>query len=272
MIKILVVDQSTESCCSVRKVLPEAGIPGFSVDFKMSYREILEGFRGTNYDLCLIDSACGNGLRLFTQARSLGFVAPVILVTSDDAREAVNAIRSGVSDCLVRDDLTAAGIERLICSVVEQAREAAQENERARRYLALVDNADEVIFTHDLHGNCTSMNTAAAQLTGYLQEELLNLPVLKLVAPAYREAVRQMIRETLSMRRQTSCEIEIVTKQGHTLFFEGNSHLVYHQGRAVEVQWIARNLEPSNRSISALFQGAQLHSATSINDSQPISA
>lgn len=271
MIKILVVDQAAESCFSVRKALPESGIPGFTVDLKFSYREILDGFRGTDYDLCVIDSACGNGPRLFAQARSLGFIAPIILVTSDDAREAVNAIRSGVSDCLVRDDLTAAGIERLFCSVVEQARATAQENDRARRYLALVDNADEVIFTHDLNGNCTSMNTTAAQLTGYLQEELLNLPVLKLVAPAYCEAVRQMIRETLSMRRQTSCEIEIVTKQGHTLFFEANSHLVYHQGRAVEVQWIARSLGSSKQPTRALFHGAQLHEDTSIKDSRNVS-
>lgn len=271
MIKILVVDQAAESCCSVRQVLPESGISGFTVDFRFSYREILEGFRGT-YDLCVIDSACGNGPRLFAQARSLGFMAPVILVTSDDAREAVSAIRSGVADCLVREDLTAAGIERLICSVVELAREAAQEFERARRYLALVDNADEVIFTHDLNGNCTSMNTTAAQLTGYSQEELLHLPVLELVAPSHRETVRQMIRETLSMRCQTSCEIEIVTKQGQTLFFEGNSHLVYHQGRAVEVQWRARKLGSTNQSPRALFQGMQLHSSASSKDSQNVSA
>ena len=94
MIKILVIDHAAGSCRGIRKVLPATGIPGCLIKFTTGYRDILEEFRGKAYDVCLIDSASGNGLKLFSQARSLGFGAPVILVTSNDAREAVNAIRS----------------------------------------------------------------------------------------------------------------------------------------------------------------------------------
>jgi PAS domain S-box-containing protein len=200
MIKILVIDHAG-SCRGIRKVLPETGIPGFKINFTTSYRDILEGFRETVYDVCVIDSAAGNGPKLFAQARSLGYAAPVILVTSNDPGEAVNAIRSGVADCLIRDDMTAAGIERLICSVVEQAKESAQQNERAQRYLALIDNADEIIFTHDLTGNLTSMNTAAEQLIGYAQDEWLSQPISKIVGYAHREVAQQMIQQTLDTRR-----------------------------------------------------------------------
>ena len=262
MIKILVVDHAAESSRGIRKVLPQAGIPGFKINFATTYRDILEGFRGKDYDVCLIDSASGNGPRLIAQARSLGCAAPVILVTSNDASEAVTAIRSGVADCLIRNDMTAASIERLICSVVEQARESAQQNERARRYLALIDNADEIILSHDLKGNCTSMNTIGEQVTGYSQNELFNLPMLQIVSQSYRKVAQQMISQTLDARRLTLCEVEILTKQGQPVMVEASLHLVYHQGKAVEVQWTGRLLSSPRQSSAMLFRDAQLHEAS----------
>jgi PAS domain S-box-containing protein len=270
MIKILVIDHAG-SCRGIRKVLPETGIPGFKINFTTSYRDILEGFRETAYDVCVIDSAAGNGPKLFAQARSLGYAAPVILVISNDSGEAVNAIRSGVADCLIRDDMTAAGIERLICSVVEQAKASAQQNERAQRYLALIDNADEIIFTHDLKGNLTSMNTAGEQLVGYAQDEWLSQPVSKIVGYAHREVAQQTIQQTLDTRRQASCEIEIVTSQGERVLVDASLHLVYQQGEAVEVQWVARDLHAPNRSAAGFFRNAHLHK-TSRSSAQRLSA
>ena len=256
MIKILVVDHAAESSRGIRKALPKTGIPGFQVNFATTYRDILEGFRKNDYDVCLIDSASGNGPKLIAQARSLGCVAPMVLVTSNDAGEAVNAIRSGVADCLIRDDITAASIERLICSVVEQARESAQQNERARRYLALIDNADEIILSHDLQGNCTSMNATGEQVTGYSQNELLNLPVLQIVSESHRDGAQCMISQAIDARLLTLCEVEFVTKQGQTVLAEAGLHLVYDHGKAVEVQWTAKILNSPRPPSAMLFRDA----------------
>lgn len=264
MINIFVVDLAVGSARGIRKLLPDAGVTGFKTYFATSYRDILEGFRGKNYDVCLIDSASGNGPRLFAQARSLGCAAPVILVTTNDAREAVNALRSGVADCLVRDDMTAAGVERSICCVVAQAQASARQSERERRYLALIDNADEMIFTHGLKGSFTSMNATSEQVTGYSQEEWLSLNVSQIVGPEFHDVVQQMIQQTLDARRQTIHEIEIVTKQGQKVLIEVGLHLIYHQGKAVEVQWIARELSVSKQSVAALMRNAQIHGADDI--------
>lgn len=261
MINILVVDHAAGSSRCIRNLLPEAQVTGFKINFTTCYQDILEGFRRKDYDVCLIDSATGNGPRLFAQARSLGFAAPIILVTSNDAGEAVNAIRRGVADCLIRDDMTAAGIERSICCVAEQARASSQQTERERRYLALIDNADEIIYTHDLKGNFTSMNPTGEHVIGYSQEEWLSLTVSQIVGPGYRDVVQQMIQQTVDARRQTFREIEIVTKQGQSVPVEVGSHLIYHQGKAVEVQWIARDLSAPKQSAAALMRNTQLHGA-----------
>ncbi|HWN11411.1 MAG TPA: PAS domain S-box protein [Pyrinomonadaceae bacterium] len=259
MIKVLVVDHAAGSRRGIRTVLQADRVPGFQIKFVSCYRDIIEAFRANAHDVCLIDSASGNGLRLFIQGRSLGYAAPVILVTSNDAREAINAIGSGASDCLIRDELSAAGIERMICSVVELDRELNQRDERARRYLALMDNADEIIFTHDLEGNCTSMNPAGEQLIGCSQQQWMSQNVSEFISPDHRDVAQKIVKRTLDSRNQTRCQIEVVSRQGQCVLVEARLHLVYLHGKAVEVQWAARLL--SSRQSNSIFRSTHFHDA-----------
>ncbi|MFN2515255.1 MAG: PAS domain S-box protein [Pyrinomonadaceae bacterium] len=259
MIDILIVDHAAENPRSVRNLLPGAALAGFQLKFATNYREILEGFHSKAYDVCLIDSASGNGLRLFAQARSIGWEAPIILVTTNDAGEAIRAFRNGVADCLTRDSMTLATIERSICCVVEEARVNSLQIKRHRRYLALIDNADQIIYTHDLKGTFTSMNRTGEQLIGYSQEECLSLTVAQIVSPKFLRVAEQMIEHALDSQRQAFYEIEILTKHGQSLAVEVETHLIYHQGKAVEIQSIARDLNVERHTGETLMQDSRLH-------------
>lgn len=238
MISILLVDHALENPRSIRELLSVSGS-----DFKLTcvngYREIRDGFRSKTYDVCLIDSALDNGLKLFAQARSLGSTAPIVMVTSNDAGEAIRAIRSGVADCLIRDELSTAGIEHSLCCAVEQARNISLQNQRERRYLALLDNVNEIVYTHDLKGNFTSMNCTGEQLTGYSQAEILAMNVWQLVDPEYQVLVKEMIARTLDAQTQMGDEVELLTKYGSNLRVEINTHPINHNGRTIEIQVIA---------------------------------
>lgn len=241
MIRIFLVDHALEDPRSIRKLLRASLTSDFSLNCAVTYREILEGFRSKDYDVCLIDSAAGNGSRLFAQARSLGCTLPIVLVTSNDAREVVGALRNGVADCLIRNELTVSQIERSICSVVEQARGNCLQLERGRRYLGLLANASDIIYTHDLAGNFTSMNQTGEQLLGFSQREILNLNISQIVVPEYRGLVQKLIERTLDAQTQTFDEIELMTKYGHQVTLEVGTHPIYQQGKPIEIQGIAAN-------------------------------
>jgi len=238
MISVLLVDHALENPRSIRRLLALSG-NDFKLNAVNSYRRILEGFRSKTYDVCLIDSAADNGLKLFLQARSLGCTAPIVMVTSNDAREAIRAMRNGVADCLIRDDLTAARIEHSIYSVVEQGRSISLQHQRERRYLALLDNSNGIFYTHDLKGNFTSINRAGEQLMDYSQREILNMNILQIVAPHDRDVVDKMIQRTLDAQIQTADQVELVTRHGANLKVEINTHPIYRQGKTIEVQGIA---------------------------------
>ena len=247
MISILLVDHALENPRSIRNLFSAANTD-FKLSYATSYRDILEGFRSKTFDVCLIDSAVDNGLRLYAQSRSLGCTAPTVIVTSGDAREAINAIRSGVADCLIRDELTAAGIEHSICCVVEQARALLLQNLRERRYLALLDNAKAIVYTHDPQGNFTSINRTGELLTGFSQAELLQMSVWQLVAAEYRNLMEDMLARTLDAQTQTANEIELLTRFGGSLTVEVNTHPINHEGKTIEIQTVAipRSMQAKN--------------------------
>ncbi len=238
MISVLLVDHVLKNPRSIRELLSVAGS-----DFKLtcvnSHRKIRDGFRSNTYDVCLIDSALDNGLKLFSQARSLGCTAPIVMIISNDAGEALRAIRSGVGDCLIREELSTSGIEYSLCCVVEQARNISLQNQRERRYLALLENANEIVYTHDLKGNFTSMNCTGEQLTGYSQSEILEMNIWQLVDQEDRILVEKMIARTLDAQTQMRDEIELVTKFGSNLGVEINTHPINQDGRTIEIQVIA---------------------------------
>jgi PAS domain S-box-containing protein len=237
MISVLLIDQVQEKS-SIHKLLSSSP-NGFNLNYASTYREILEGFRSKAYDVCLIDSALEIGLKLITQARSVGCITPIVLITSNDACEAISAIQHGVADCLIRDDLSAAAIEHSLCYVVEQARNISLQNQRERRYLALLDNANKIVYTHDLEGNFTSINRTGEQLLGYSQSEIMEMNVWQLMVPEYRVLVQKMIARTLDAQTQTAEEVELVTKDGCNLRLEINTHPINHYGRTIEIQAIA---------------------------------
>jgi PAS domain S-box-containing protein len=239
MIKILLIDNSLDCELSVRSFLSALPTDQFHVQICSGYHSILDGFRNQTTDICLIDSRTGNGLKLLAQARSVGFSAPIVLVTDNDANEVVAAIRNGAADCLVRDQLTLANIERSICCVVEQADSAGLQAERERRYLALFDSLEEIIYTHDLNGQITSMNSAGLRLLGYSLPEILRMKVSDIVAAASKPLVSLTTNLMLDAQTRTLNEVRLITKSGKSLAMRVNAHPIYQQGDPIEIQVLA---------------------------------
>jgi len=55
------------------------------------------------------------------------------------------------------------------------------------RYRDLVEHSEDLLCTHDLHGNLLSLNPAPARVLGYSAEELLKIPMRSLIAPEFRD-------------------------------------------------------------------------------------
>ena len=106
----------------------------------------------------------------------------------------------------------------------------------------LVENAQDIIFTHDLNGNFTSVNRAAEMMTGYSRDELLGIRPRQVVAPEDVDRARNMLERRMRGEPETAYELTLITKNGERIVVEVNSRLMVSNGVPIGVQGIARNV------------------------------
>lgn len=150
------------------------------------------------------------------------------------------------------------GVGVLVADVTgrKQAEEALRESEE--RYRDLVENAHDIIYSHDLVGNYTSINRAGEQITGYTREECLALNLAMTVAPEDFPRAQEMLRRKIAGEKVTAYEMQIIAKDGHRVAVEANTKLVYQGGVPVGVQGIARDVTERKQLEEQLRQSQKM--------------
>jgi PAS domain S-box-containing protein len=141
-----------------------------------------------------------------------------------------------------------------------KAQQALRENEE--RYRELFENANDIIYTHTLQGNFTSLNRTGQEITGYSREEALRMNIVDVLAPEYVSIARQMIAQKTDEKLATVYELEIIAKNGRRVRLEVSTRLVYQDGKPAGVQGIGRDLSDRKRSEEVLAQQSQREAMT----------
>ena len=143
----------------------------------------------------------------------------------------------------------------------KRAEKALRESEQ--RYRELFENANDVIYTHDLDGRFTSLNKAGERLSGYTREEACQMNVLSAVAPEYVDRISQKIASKLDNEDATQYELEIVTKDQRRVLLEVSTRIIYKDGAPHAIQGIGRDIterrraEEDRKRLEAQIQHAQ---------------
>jgi len=135
-----------------------------------------------------------------------------------------------------------------LVDITERKRADELLHESEARYRELFDNANDIVYTHDVAGNFTSGNRATERTTGYTVEELLEWNALDIVAPEYHELVLDVINRKVAGEEPTRYELEIVAKDGRRVPLEVSTRVVYKDGRPVGIQGIARDITERRRA------------------------
>ena len=146
----------------------------------------------------------------------------------------------------------AIGVRGVVRDITDQkhAEEAIRESEK--RYRELFENANDIIYTHDLQGNFTSLNRTGERITGYSREETTTMNVADVIAPEYLNLAREMIAHKAAEHVSTVYEVDIISKKGRRVRVEVSTRLIFRDGKPVGVQGIARDLTERKHSEEAL--------------------
>ena len=148
-------------------------------------------------------------------------------------------------------------VQVVVADITERKR--AEEALRGSEYgyRELFENANDIIYTHDLDGTFTSLNRAGERITGYSREEARRLKISDLLAPEYLSLVPQMITKKALRRAPTVYKLEIITKDGRRVRLEVNTRIVWKNRAPVAVQGIGRDLTDRKHSEDALRESQE---------------
>ena len=128
----------------------------------------------------------------------------------------------------------------------KKAEESLRESEN--RYRNLFENANDLIYVHDLEGNYLSINEAGKRIFGYTREEALRLNIKQVIAPGHLKIAKRMLSKKIAGASQTAYEVDCLTKKGDRLTLEVNTSIICKNGEPIAVQGIARDITERKRA------------------------
>jgi PAS domain S-box len=143
-----------------------------------------------------------------------------------------------------------------ILGVIRDETERRRADEALRtseeRFRDLFENANDLIYTHDLEGKFTSLNRAGELITGYTRKQAAKLSLKDVVAPEYLQIAADRIGEKIDGGGATTYETEIITSDGRRVMLDLSTRLVYENGKPAAIQGIARDITDRRRAELAI--------------------
>jgi two-component system sensor kinase FixL len=115
------------------------------------------------------------------------------------------------------------------------------------RYLDLFENANDMVFTHDLAGRMTSINKAGERLLQHQRGEILAKGLVDLIAEEQRPAAKEWLKQVTTGLEIPAVDWDFVNAAGQKLKLEVSSRMVEQAGRFKEVEGVARDVTARKR-------------------------
>jgi diguanylate cyclase (GGDEF)-like protein/PAS domain S-box-containing protein len=156
------------------------------------------------------------------------------------------------------------GVQGIARDVTERKHTENALRESEARSRDLFENANDLIYTHDLEGCFTSLNRAGERITGYTRDEVVDtgFNFSRVVAPEYLDEARRMILDKLNGKPPTTYELEIIAKDGHRVSLELSTRLILRDDIPVGVQGIARDITARKQAENTLHKTVSLLTST----------
>ncbi len=179
---VLIIDDSPEDVLIYRRLLARGE------DFIYQVSDVASGEEGLAFlgreavDCVLLDYKLPdlNGLEFLSelQQQKMSDIFPVILLTGQgDEQVAVQAMKSGAANYLIKGSLTGDLLLRSITHAIDQMRNR-RERERYHAFLeTLIDTVPNPLFLKDKDGRYTGCNKAFESLTGRLKSNIIGQTV-----------------------------------------------------------------------------------------------
>ena len=246
-IHILLLEDSEDDALLIRRWLKKEC--DCSIECVWSEADMRRVLKNDRCDIILSDFNMPqfDAFRALEVLQELELDIPLIVVSGAIGEQgAVNLLKAGAKDYLMKDNLTRLGpvVLREVEEVINRERTRLTQLELAKRraqYEEIVETTSDVIFAADTNGQIVFVNRAWCNALGYGPDESLSLSLEDLVTDKYRASCQAHFKQLLMGAPYIECDMEMCSKDKTPVVLSG--HVVPRKSneKVVGVQAVLRN-------------------------------
>jgi two-component system, cell cycle sensor histidine kinase and response regulator CckA len=198
--KVLLVEDSPGDARLIIELLVEVAGRGFEIERVDRLKAALERMRQVETDVLLLDLGLPDsvGLDTFSRAHHQVPHKPIVIISGlDDERMALDAVRSGAQDYLVKGQIDGPLLVRVLRYAIQRSRAELELAEREDRFRALVEHSADAMALLDRDGVVTYASSSTTRVLGRTPATLVGSNALELIHPDDVAAVRTRFQELL---------------------------------------------------------------------------
>jgi two-component system, cell cycle sensor histidine kinase and response regulator CckA len=205
-LQVLVVEDDEDDFFHLRQLL-RTTVGDADVERAATAGAALEMASDHRHDLCFVDYWLGDkdGLEVLRGLRQREVAAPIIFLTGQgDEEVAVQAMKAGATDYLLKSKLTAPTLEAAVryALTLRRKEEAVRVARRAlraseQRFRALVENSSDAIVLLDAQATIVYASQSVRRMRGYAPEEVVETNAFDYLHPEEQAGLRATFQEML---------------------------------------------------------------------------
>jgi PAS domain S-box-containing protein len=254
-IKVLLVEDEISYAETVRAVLAEATTSEFLVEHVATLKHGLNQLASGKFDVVLLDLTLpdANGLTTYARIHEKSPATPVIVLTGlDDQTLALTAVREGAQDYLVKGQVDARMLVRVIHYAIERktAAQALRESEEFFRLIS--ENVSDLIAVLDPRGRRLYNSPSYKTLLGE-PDLLCGTDSFSEIHPEDQEMVRETFHRTVETGVGHRIAYRLLLKDQSVRFIESQGNAIKdHAGQTRKVVVVSRDMTEHKESETVL--------------------
>ena len=225
---ILLIEDDPDEARLIREMINGSGSQVFELTHVESMRDAKKYLASQSVDIALLDLGLADphGLEAVREVRAAApRVSIVLLSNADDEPIAVQAIKEGAQDYLIKSQIEPRVLTRALLNSAERKKiEELQFVEKERAQVTLECIGDAVVCT-DESGKITFLNRVAESMTGWSMKDAVGKVMtecVRIVDIVTRRAILDPMAKAASQNRMGNLPLNsvLIRRDGHEVFIE----------------------------------------------------